>query len=78
MFKYKEDWYNMTDYNVWNAIEDYYNKEIFIRGGQIEIPKGDKVRIGEAFIIDEKYGVINLATIDLSWVIEEVMGCEIE
>lgn len=77
MFKYKEDWYNMNDYNMWNAIVDYYD-EIYIQGGGHKVLKGDKVRIGEAYVIDPEYDVINLATIDLSWVIEEVMNCEVE
>lgn len=78
MFKYKGEWYNMTNGYMWSAIVDYYNGELYIRGGEDKVLKGDKVKMGEAYIIDPEYDVINLATIDLSWVIEEVMGCEVE
>ena len=77
MFKYKNEWYDMTNDNMWNAILDHYEK-LHVKGGEFKVLKGDKVRIGEAYVIDIKYGVINLATIDLSWVIEEAIGCEIE
>ena len=78
MFKYKNEWYNMDNYNMWNAIVDYYKGYLYIKGGEHKVLKGDKVRIGEAYVLDPEYDVINLATIDLSWVIEEVMECEVE
>ena len=79
MFKYKGEWYDMNDSNMWSAIVDHYkNRKLYIRGGEFKVLKGDKVKRGEAYVLDPEYDVINLATIDLSWVIEEVMGCEVE
>ena len=78
MFKYKNDWYNMTDANMWEAIVDYYDGDLHIWGGEFILLKGDRLKIGEAYVIDPDYDVINLATIDLSWVIKEVMNCEVE
>ena len=78
MFKYKGEWYNMRNDTMWSAIVDHYDNELYIWGGGHKVLKGDKVRIGEAYVIDPDYDVINLATIDLSWVIEEVIGCEVE
>ena len=78
MFKYKGEWYTMSDANMWSAIVDHYDGDLRIWGGEFLLLKGDRMNIGEAYVIDPEYGVINLATIDLRWVIEEVMNCEVE
>jgi len=78
MFKYKGEWYDMRNENMWSAIVDHYDDELYIWGGEFKVLKGDKMKIGEAYVVDPEYGVINLATTQLSWVIEEAMNCEVE
>ena len=77
MFKYNDEWYDMNDSNMWSAIVDHYNGNLYIRGGEQSVLKGDKVRMGEAYVIDSYYDILNLATVNFHWMIEHVLKCEV-